>query len=356
MPSEVPLPVYKRPEVPRVLDAWYILATTDELGPGQLRKTSLYGMPIVLFRTASGRASALLDRCPHRNVPLSMGKVIGDHLQCAYHGWEFDAEGECQKVPSYLGEPGHSSRCATRFPTVEQQGYVWVWANPGSEPVGQPFSFPIDDDGRYLTVRHQARAAASVHMVAENALDVPHTAYLHGGLFRNPDSRSRIEAVVRRWHDRCECEYIGEPRPKGLAGRILAPGGGVVTHFDRFFLPSIVQVEYRLGDDAHIVTTAASTPLDDYDTVLYSVVRVRTRIPGWLIRPVLQPIALRIFGQDAVVLAEQTEHAYRFGNQTYASTDADLLGPHILKLMNRAAAGDLEPRSQPWTRSIEMEV
>ena len=189
-----------------------------------------------------------------------------------------------------------------------------------------------------------------------NALDVPHTAYLHGGLFRSPESRNRIRAVVRRWHDRCECEYIGEPRPPGLAGRILSPGGGVVTHFDRFFLPSVVQVEYRLGDDAHIVTTAACTPVDDYDTRLYSVVRVRTRLPGWLIRPILQPIALRIFGQDAVVLARQTQQAHRFGSQVYASTDVDLLGPHILKLMHRAATGELGDRSQPWTKEIEMDV
>src|SRR5690606_10040529 len=137
--------------------------------------------------------------------------------------------------------------------------------------------------------------------VAENALDVPHTAFLHGGLFRRADVRNRITAEVRRWSDRAECEYIGEPRPTGLVARILSPSGGVVTHFDRFFLPSIVQVEYRIGDENHFVITAAATPSDDYDTRLYAVAAIRSRIPAFAIKA-LKPLGLRIFSQDAEIL------------------------------------------------------
>ena len=90
-----------------------------------------------------------------------------------------------------------------------------------------------------------------------------------------------------------------EPRPSGLAGRLLAPGGGVVTHFDRFYLPSIVEVEYRLGEDLHLVSYGAATPVSDFETRLYGVVSLKSRVPGWLLRPFIQPIALHIFGQDA---------------------------------------------------------
>jgi hypothetical protein len=90
-------------------------------------------------------------------------------------------------------------------------------------------------------------ADGSVHAVAENALDVPHTMYLHGGLFRKKGGGTvEREVEIRNYGDRVEAEYIGEDRPPGLAGLLLAPGGGVVKHVDRFILPSITEVDYRI--------------------------------------------------------------------------------------------------------------
>ena len=60
--------------------------------------------------------ACFLDACPHRTVPLSYGKVVNDRLQCGYHGWEFDLEGRCRRVPSLTGDPDSPARCATRFP------------------------------------------------------------------------------------------------------------------------------------------------------------------------------------------------------------------------------------------------
>ena len=59
--------------------------------------------------------------------------------------------------------------------------------------------------------------------------------------------------------------FVGEPRPDGLAGQILSPSGGTVTHFDRFYLPSIVEVEYRIGEENHIILNGAITPHGDHD-------------------------------------------------------------------------------------------
>ena len=73
---------------------------------------------------------------------------------------------------------------------------------------------------------------------------------------------------MRRTARSVEAEYVGEPRPSGLVGRILAPGGGLVRHWDRFFLPSVAQVEYRLGDVTHFLITALCTPVSDFHTRL----------------------------------------------------------------------------------------
>jgi hypothetical protein len=178
---------------------------------------------------------------------------------------------------------------------------------------------------------------------------------LHGGLFRSATSkRHEIEVVIRRWHDRVEAEYIGEPRPPGLAGRLLAPGGGVVTHFDRFILPSIVQVEYRLGDRSHLCVTSALTPVADFHTRLFAVTSFRLPLPGWLVALFLRPLALRIFQQDAVMLKRQTETIRQFGGEQYMSTEIDVLGPHIYRLLKQAERGEREAAAEPFTRTLRM--
>ena len=354
MAEPIPGPL---PPVPRLHQAWYVICTSAEITAGGAPiERHLYGRPIVVWRSTSGQAAALLDRCPHRGVPLSPGKVCKEHIQCVYHGWEFDHEGHCKRVPSLIGETDRQGRRVPTFPVQEQQGFVWIWGDPDTPPQGAPYTFRFADKPGYLTVRHEVRAQGSLHMVAENALDVPHTAFLHGGLFRNDSAkRNTITCVLERTDVGVFCEYKGEPRPEGLVARILSPGGGVVTHFDRFHMPCVVEVEYALGEESHIVNAAALTPVDDHETVLYAVVAIRSRIPRWLVRPLVQPLALRIFDQDARILQQQTDSMRRFGDVQYVSTEVDLIGPHILRLLQRASSNNPQP-SGPYTTEIEMEV
>ena len=120
---------------------------------------------------------------------------------------------------------------------------------------------------------------------------------------------------------------------------------------------SIVEVEYRIGEENHILLNGALTPVSDHVTRLYAVVSVRTRVPTWLVRPIVQPLALRIFGQDRVVLGLQTESVHRFNEIRFVSTEIDLLGPHILRLLRRAERGESEKTdSQPYRREVKMLV
>ncbi|MEZ4319501.1 MAG: aromatic ring-hydroxylating dioxygenase subunit alpha [Myxococcota bacterium] len=333
--------------------AWYVAALPSDVRSTPVQKT-VCGVPIVLFRGESGVVAALLDRCPHRGVPLSFGRVKGDTLQCGYHGWQFDAGGECRGIPGLVGEPQSPARCVTSFPVREQQGFVWVWMDPRVPPPHEPFHFRLAEAPGYTTVRRSLVAPASLHAVAENALDVPHTAFLHGGLFRNDADRTEIRCVIERGTDRVEAEYIGESRPPGLAGRILSPSGGLVTHFDRFYLPSILEVEYSIGEENHILLNAACTPITPDETVLHAVVSVKSRIPGFLLRPLVQPIALWIFSQDVKVLSLQTE-SKRLTGDRYVSTEVDLLGPHIARLLKRAEDGALD-ELEPYQREVRMLV
>jgi phenylpropionate dioxygenase-like ring-hydroxylating dioxygenase large terminal subunit len=338
----------KRASVVHLAGHWFIAATSRELGRRPLA-TSLFGQPIVLFRDDRGTAGALVDRCPHRNVPLSLGEVAADGtLACAYHGWRFDARGACTHIPS-LATPGETKAVARRahaLPTIEQQGFVWVCSSPSQDPdpappATLPHRFEFMDRPGYATISQIVSAEGTMHAALENALDVPHTAFLHRGLFRSESRGLTIVAKVHRTKDRVVAEYVGEPRPPGIIGRILSPSGGIVTHFDRFLLPSIAQVEYSIGTENHIVIDSVMTPVSDFSTRIYAVVSFRTRVPHLLVRPFVKPLALKVFQQDAFILAKQTEAIRAFGGEQFASTEIDVLGRHIWRLLRQAERGDV---------------
>jgi phenylpropionate dioxygenase-like ring-hydroxylating dioxygenase large terminal subunit len=329
-----------RVSVARPTAWWYVAATTEELGTTPIARTVL-GIPLVLFRDGRGEPHALLDRCPHRNVPLSGGRVLRGELECPYHGWRFDGDGRCRFIPSLEGDCAAKARNAPAFATKERDGFVWVYATPGAEPKVEPYRLRLADVPGYTTVRHTVDAPGTLFSTVENALDVPHTAFLHRGLFRGENRQQRITAVVRRRSDRVEAEYIGEARPSGLAGRLLSPSGGLVTHFDRFILPSIAEVEYRIGDENHLLVAAVMTPVRDFETRIHAVVSFRVRAPATLVKRALLPVALRIFAQDAAILKAQTETIHRFGGEQFASSEIDVLGRHIWRLLRAAERGAL---------------
>ena len=314
-------------------DDWYPVCRSRDLGRRPLSVT-LFSTPLVLFRDGrTGAPAALLDRCPHRNVPLSLGKVRGSQLQCAYHGWEFDANGECCAVPGLVGEVRSRERGVTSFAARDAQSLVWVYGRENTAPSLEPYVFPHANERGYTSASDVLDVRASLHATAENALDVPHTAFLHGGLFRNETrARREIEVIVRRSSDRVEAEYVGESRPPGVVAKLLAPRGGEVIHFDRFILPCVAQVEYRLGE-SHLCISAALSPVEDYFTRLFVTFTFRLPIPGALVKPILRPFALRVFKQDAAMLARQTETIQRFGEERYKFTEIDILGAEIFDLI-----------------------
>jgi len=335
----VPPPTKGHLSVARPARWWYVACRSRDLRRRPLPRTVL-GTPLVLFRDQAGRPAALLDRCPHRNLPLSLGRVLASgRLECAYHGWQLDEVGRCRAVPGLSDEGDAPGRRAPAFATVERDGFVWVFATPDVEPTGEPLALPLRRAPGYATIERVLDVEATVHATVENALDVPHTAFLHRGLFRGAGTPHEIRALVRRWGDRVEAEYVGEPRPEGLIGRLLSPSGGTVEHWDRFLLPSVAQVEYRLGPENHLVVTSLCTPIADFLTRQYAVVSFRLRVPAALVRWLLAPLAMRILKQDAAVLRRQTENIRRFGGEQCESTELDLLGPHVWRLLREAEEG-----------------
>jgi len=336
--------------------AWYVACSSGDLERKPLAR-SVLGYPMVLFRGAGGTATALLDRCAHRNVPLSLGSMVEGRIECRYHGWQYGTEGRCEKIPGLCDGFDRIARNVPHFATVEENGLIWVYATPDEVPSARPFALAPLGPGE-TEVRRVVTVESPLQPALENALDVPHTAVLHRGLFRGDRIPRRIKARVSRTAVGVQAEYLGEPRPEGLAAKLLAPSGGVVTHFDRFILPSIAQIEYRLGDDVHFLVNSICTPVDEYLTRIHAVIRFRTRLPGWLLKPLLTPLANRIFKQDAAILRAQSGSLRKFGGDHYTSTAIDVLGLQIARLLRRteSEAAAAEDRPEDWSREIDLEV
>ena len=91
-----------------------------------------------------------------------------------------------------------------------------------------------------------------------------------------------------------EAEFFGEPRPKGIVGSILAPGGGVVRHVDRFILPSLAQVEYALGPYSHLMISNYLSPINRDVTRMFTEIGFRLPVGGGAVKRIVMPLAKRI--------------------------------------------------------------
>ena len=322
------------------INFWYPVILGEELKDEPV-KVRMLGQNFVVFRDSEGNPNTLHDICIHRGASLSEGLIKKDCIQCPYHGWQFDGEGACKKIPALVGEPAGKARRVPAFPVRAQQGFVWVYTDTATSPNHEPFKFPCLEDGAYTHVRHVADFKSPLHGAAENILDVPHTAFLHKGLFRGGPPNS-VQTVVRRYEDRVECQFMGEPRPSGGLAKVLAPGAGEVVHYDRFILPGVAQVDYSVGESGHLVTTSCLTPVSDFVTRMYSVLSVR--LGKWvpMLRPVIVPMVMKVIQQDAWMLEKQSRAILEFGGEQFVSTDVDLLGPSITRLLKQASAGQMQ--------------
>lgn len=163
---------------------WYVAAWSEDVGREPISRVML-GDAIVLYRTEDGRAVALEDRCPHRNLPLSEGNLIGDVVQCAYHGLEFGTDGVCVHVPGQDDVPGWARvKC---YPVAEKNRWVFVWmGDPDEADEASLPEYPVRlVDPDWLTINGYQVVRCGYRLILDNLLDLSHLAYVHSGTTGN---------------------------------------------------------------------------------------------------------------------------------------------------------------------------
>ena len=158
---------------------WYPVEFADRLGPGDLCPVDLFGDSWVLWRDETGLARCVLDSCAHRACPLSLGSVQEGRVACAYHGWQFDGEGQCQKIPSARFRKGISVK---HLPTAEVDGMIFVWPCQDSVPQALPEQGKWSPPAGYEVLAELEIDLPLEHgLLLENLLDLAHAPFSNGG-------------------------------------------------------------------------------------------------------------------------------------------------------------------------------
>lgn len=188
---------------PVLINDWHPVARADGLAEGGVLGTRLLGQDVVLWRV-NGQVRAWQDLCIHRGTRLSLGRVEQEQLVCPYHGWTYNAAGQCTHIPAHPGQNPPTKAVVEVYQTCEQYGLIWVslgqpqhdvppfpeWANPGFRKI---FCGPY-------------QVNASGPRIIENFLDVGHFPFVHEGIL-GVKERPEIE------------DYESEIEPEGVVSR-----------------------------------------------------------------------------------------------------------------------------------------
>lgn len=181
-------------------NSWYVVAWSRELTDKPFARKVL-GESIVVYRTGGGQIGALEDRCPHRHLPLSMGKVTGDLIQCAYHGLQLDKTGSCVSIPSQDFIPPKA--CVKAYPVHEHYGWIWVWmGDPTVADTALIPDFHQLTDPAYGAVGKTNYVRCNYRLVADNLIDLSHVGFVHTSTIGNPQMGEKGELTVTREENR----------------------------------------------------------------------------------------------------------------------------------------------------------
>lgn len=255
------------------INFWYPMATTEELGEMPLKVQAL-GQAFVVFRDTAGNARCLNNTCSHRGGSLAGGKIQGDCIQCPYHGWEFDGDGACRKIPS-LGKdgkvPGRSRVDA--YPVEERYGIVFAFL--GDLPAAErPPIIPVPEDGQEgwrPTVVHYP-IKGNYERSIENGIDPAHNEFVHdthGFSGENDDYNvGELREVPSEWGHGFWHTFNAPPLPEGEMRKLREQSGDLEVGTGHHG-PNQVWTYIHPNPAYHFHQYLFERPIDEENTYIY---------------------------------------------------------------------------------------
>jgi phenylpropionate dioxygenase-like ring-hydroxylating dioxygenase large terminal subunit len=336
---------------------WYVAAFSSELATGGFLRREFLNIPVLLYRTAAGLPVALYDRCPHRGLPLSMGKRVGDRMQCGYHGMQFGPDGDCLHIPS---QPGTPSRMSVRtFPLVELWHWVWIWL--GDAALADPGLIP---DHEWLGLTRQGLTAkpffmmeieANYQYMHDNLLDSTHVSFLHSGKLDSGDEMASAKISIEEAGQILRISYDtpGTQFNDGVAKYFRVQPGRPYNRIlvNETFVPSVSIGKQSIYDTANpldppveLYAINALTPASPRRTYVHHV-QITSYDAQWTAADIES--VRGIVAQDKVAL-EALQRAYEmFGDSHEVSVKADNMGIRCRRVLGRLLAEELANSETP---------
>jgi phenylpropionate dioxygenase-like ring-hydroxylating dioxygenase large terminal subunit len=291
-------------------NVWTIVGAARELKAGRALGLRVAGERVVFFRDASGDVGALIDRCPHRGVALSLGKVEKGLIECPFHGWRFDRHGANCRVP-FNPDAKRANLGAVALPAREVAGLLWLYTGfaPLSEPEPSPTLFEPDVTVCVQSVFWRAHWTR----VMENMLDMPHLPFVHrrtiGKALRGlADSRMDLVWEERSYGGRISKSVDGVARPGALDYRY----------------PNVMELFIDPPGKRLRLMVACIPEGDDATRLLLLTIRNFARA-AWL-NPVFRAMNRRIANEDRAIVESSSPMAVPApGAEVSVPTDAPTL-------------------------------
>jgi vanillate O-demethylase monooxygenase subunit len=245
---------------------WYPIAVADEVRDKPVAAT-LLDQRLVLYRTAQG-VTVANNLCLHRGVPLTMGWCEGNELVCKYHGFRYDAAGQCVAIPAHPGAAIPPKLRLHTYPVAERYGLIWTCLS--GAPANALPDIPQWDDPSY---QRAIPAPLDLHAAAgrqlEGFLDVAHFAWLHHETFGDRNNPIVPSYPVEKTATGLHIEYrstVGDYLRQD--GTSYASEQGVLRVFD-VTLPFSARLIVHMPDDARLVILNSASPVSARKTRLF---------------------------------------------------------------------------------------
>ncbi|HTD29250.1 MAG TPA: Rieske 2Fe-2S domain-containing protein [Xanthomonadaceae bacterium] len=312
---------------------WFAIALSDGVRKRPLAFT-LLDRPIVLARFDDSRVVAYEDRCPHRQAPLSAGCVVGNSIQCPYHGWRFDAAGALVEIPGLTESDFLPPVRAGTLQVCEHDGIVWVRkiGDADAQLPGIAYRQPSSDRRFLWSTTWQANIVDAL----ENVLDATHTHFVHSGLVRAHANRRPTIATCNATDDGFIVNYVGSNRQSGLIYRLFESSRNLErAHFSA---PGSVQFEYGYRNGCNARITLHFTPESRERTRLFVAFHIHGRwAPAWAIRSIVWPFLRKVSRQDGRMLAMQAANRAKFPDRQDAIGPLDIVRRRLDAIWNPGA-------------------
>ncbi len=298
---------------------WYLVCPAHELSHTIMTRKIL-GEKIIFFRDKSGKAIALEDRCCHRNVNLSLGYLKENTVVCGFHGWEYDDQGICVRIPSQAEDAKIPKTAKIKsYPLQEFNRWIWIFiGDPESAVKVSPPDIPEMNSWDFTYDNYTLKA--DLESTAESLIDPYHIAFVH---------RNSIQSFMGQITD-FPADFNLQVVEDGIEGTYRRANVGKISEkmyfgnepyintFYRFYFPSISRLQLHFKERTLLILENIFAVDDDHVTMMQITLwkNIFPKFPAFA-RMFMRRKSAKIVKEDIAFLTSQLETYKRTAGRTH---------------------------------------